>query len=58
MTTPPKPDLTYQDWEKLALAQAQTIQTLEERVAHWMKRCSRAEQEMMRLLRERGDALR
>jgi len=42
-TAPPKPDLTYEDWEKISLAQAHAVEELTLRLGVWMMRAQRAE---------------
>jgi len=62
MTPPPqRPDLTYEDWEKLSLQQAHAVEELTVRLGIWMMRAQRAEiaaeraeANVARLLRERS----
>lgn len=50
------PTHTPEEWAELSIQQARSIDSLNQRVGHWMKRCERAEKEVMRLLREREAA--
>jgi len=60
-TAPDKADLSYEDWQKLSLAQAHAVEELTLRLGIWMMRAQRAElaaeraqASVARLLRERS----